>query len=216
MIHSIGNSPLYGDVKLEIYPIRNWYLFPFTEPNILIPIRNISYKELIRFLPLLDYILLTILEIYPIRNWYTTKGIFEFRGILLEIYPIRNWYAFIWGISIIILVIRNISYKELILGWIGALFKYLIIIRNISYKELILHLSTWDNHYLTIRNISYKELIRYDWCQNAVGFEIRNISYKELIQWIRYSIRYQWLIRNISYKELILVILMILGISLGN
>ena len=80
-------------------------------------IRNISYKELIRYL---DYL--------------ATPTCFP----QLEIYPIRNWYSVLTFSRSRRLVIRNISYKELIPcnNVFQAWNRYLI--RNISYKELIL------------------------------------------------------------------------------
>ena len=139
------------------------------------------------------------------------------------------------------IIIRNISYKELILYiyspvWINRL------IRNISYKELILWGITISRCTRQIRNISYKELILQrditlhlfypqleiypirNWYFHKIVFFIwskaliRNISYKELIPRNKNPNTGDMWIRNISYKELILDNTShgILGISIRN
>ena len=171
------------EAQLEIYPIRNWYThsrwiadLPFLLE--IYPIRN-WYTVFSSSSP--QYC--ATLEIYPIRNWYFASAGPETFQVQLEIYPIRNWYLASSRISFCSLIIRNISYKELILSWGVIISLCLNIIRNISYKELILFLSQvivsplWELEIYPIRNW-YKRM--------SIGklpiTMIRNISYKELIR----------------------------------
>ena len=120
---------------LEIYPIRNWYPDISLGGLVEFQIRNISYKELI-----LEWIIY-IIFIYLIRNISykelirTSADHGDIERPSLEIYPIRNWYRSPAVSSSISLAIRNISYKELI-QWnnrsIGKYHKWLEIypIRN--------------------------------------------------------------------------------------
>ena len=123
---------------LEIYPIRNWYANTVLLWILNACIRNISYKELIRLQRDSDLFHKCQLEIYPIRNWYTSGPYIYFN----------------------VHVIRNISYKELIQCQFCVVPK-VEGIRNISYKELIPRKPSGRSVSMVIRNISYKELIRY-------------------------------------------------------